>query len=178
MAKAKDAPPISKELLDHLHCHADQLRVRVGAGNEESVDAFEIAKSFDARIEYFDGLDAKDISGASIVENGILKIALNRNQTPERMNVTLLEEICHYYYRHQPEKLDAQGRQQFNAKNEQEAKQTAAAILLPAVVVAKTVFQRNSIEDVASAYGASVELFMMRVKVLGLWDLFKSEVAA
>ena len=178
MAKTQDAPPFSKELLDHLHHHADQLRARIGAGKEEPVSALEIAKSFDARIGHFDGLDPKDISGASVVRDGVLKIALNRNQTDERMNVTLLEELCHHYYRHQPEKLDDQGRQQFNATNEQEAKQTAAAILLPAVVVAKTVFQRNRIEEVASAYGASVELFIMRIKILGLWDLFKSQVAA
>lgn len=178
MAKAKGTPPFSRELLEHLHCHADQVRARIGADKEEPVDAFEIAKSFGARIGYFVDLDAKDISGASVVQNGVLKVALNRNQTRERMNVTLLEELCHYYYQHQHEKLDAQGRQQYNAINEQEAKQTAAAILLPAVVVAKTVFQRNSIEEVASAYRASTELFIMRIKVLGLWDLFKSEIAA
>lgn len=178
MAKAKDAPPFSRELLDGLHGHADQLRARVGAGNEAPVDPFAIARSFNALIGYFDGLDAKDISGASVIEGGVLKIALNRDQTAERMNVTLLEEVCHHYYQHQPEELDAHGRRQYSTANEQEAKQTAAAVLLPAVVVAKTVFQRNSVEEIASAYGASVELFIMRIKVLGLWDLFRSGVAA
>lgn len=47
-------------------------------------------------------------------------------------------------------------------------------MLLPAVVIAKAVFRGESLTDLAHAYGASLELVEMRVKVLGLWRELKS----
>ena len=106
--------------------------------------------------------------------NGKLFVMLNANQTRERMNVTLLEEVAHRYYDHDPVVLGSDGRHNYNAAQEQEAYWTAAAALLPMVVVAKAVRRGETAAELGKRYGASQELAEMRIRTLGLWNHYKA----
>ncbi|MHA0044056.1 ImmA/IrrE family metallo-endopeptidase [Deinococcus sp. PEB2-63] len=175
---AKTAPPFTHDRLEHLQQNADVLRAQVGAGPDGPVDAFALAAVFGARIEYLDGdVDPGDFSGMVTMHAGQPVIVLNRNMSAERRNITLLEELCHLHYRHPVEEWDDQGRQHTNV-TESEAYQTGAAVLLPAIVVAKAVYKNRAAADVAREYGVSKELFEMRVKVLGLWPHYQGRKAA
>lgn len=175
---AKTAPQFTHDHLEHLQRNADVLRAQVGAGQDGPVDVFALAAVFGARIEYLDvDVDPGDFSGIVTMRGGRPVIVLNRNMSPERRNITLLEELCHLHYQHPVEEWDGQGRQHTNAV-ESEAYQTAAAALLPAIVVAKAVYKNRAAADVAREYGVSTDLFEMRVKVLGLWRHYQGRNAA
>lgn len=175
---AKTDPPFTHDYLEHLQRNADTLRARVGAGPDGSLNPFALAAVFGARIEYLPvDVDPSDFSGMVTMRGGRPVIVLNRSMSPERRNITLLEELCHLHYQHPVEEWDGQGRQHTNAV-ESEAYQTGAAALLPAVVVAKAVYKNRAAADVAREYGVSTELFEMRVKVLGLWRHYQGRNAA
>jgi len=164
--------------MTHFHAQAALIRARIGVeGDDAPVDVLAVAQAYGVKVMYTDQLDVADFSGHLRFVNGAPVAVLNARQTPERMNVTLLEELCHLHYRHPPSTLSAQGREH-DSVVEQEAYQTAAAVLLPAVVVARTVYRQASVAEVAALYGASVELFEMRIKVLGLWEPYRKARAA
>lgn len=173
---AKNSPAFD---LEHLHRNADQIRDLVGLVTDEPVDVQAIVKHFGARVkrEEIEGFDASEFSGIIRMIRGVPVIIVNKNQSQERENVTILEEVCHLYYKHPLETL-GQGGRNHRSEIEQEAYQTAAAVLLPAVVVAKAVYKQTPVEEITRKYGASKELFNMRVKVMGLWDLFTQKEAA
>lgn len=173
MAKNRKDLAFTRERLDHLHAHAECLRALVGASPDAPIDAAAVADALEVQVKYVDGLDVADFSGMlRFLPNGRPVALLNSQMTPERANVTLLEELCHLHYNHPVVSLELQGRT-YDEAVEQEAYQTAAAVLLPAVVVAKGVFHRVSVEDLAREYGASTELVVMRIKVLSLWPLYR-----
>ncbi len=119
-------------------------------------------------------LDAKQWSGmGNALPTGELLVVLNRHQTPERARVTLLEEVAHHYHRHTPVSIGPGGRAEYYTEEEQEAKFTAAATLLPSKEIAKAVYRGDSAASIASKYGASVELVEMRIKTLNLWDHYQ-----
>lgn len=174
----KTAPPFTPDYREHLQRNADVLRAQVGAGQDGPVDPFALAEVFNARVEYLDAnVDPGDFSGMITMRGDRPVIILNRNMSPERRNITLLEELCHLHYGHPVEEWSGQGRQHTNAV-ESEAYQTGAAALLPAIVVAKAVYKNRTAADVAHQYGVSTELFEMRVKVLGLWRHYQGRSAA
>lgn len=174
----KTAPPFTHDRLDYIQQNADVLRAQVRAGPDGPVDAFALAAVFGARIEYLDTeIDPSDFSGMVTIRASQPVIVLNRNMSPERRNITLLEELCHLHYQHPVEEWAGQGRQHTNII-ESEAYQTGAAVLLPAIVVAKAVYKSRAAADVAHEYGVSTELFEMRVKILGLWRHYQGRNAA
>ena len=123
-------------------------------------------------------LDVRKFSGsASTTSGGNVVLILNDCMTDARRNVTIIEEVAHIYYNHEPSSIihDDSGAiyRTHDPLAEQEAYWTAAAFLLPSAVVAKTIYSGYSISSVAILYGVSVELFEFRIKTCNLWRVYK-----
>lgn len=181
MSQPKSRQPMSKLLLDSFERSARVIRERVGLGQFEPFMPFEHLRELNISFRYLDeakqlpenirNISAKDFSGwATKLPDGGLFVILNRSQSQERMNVTLLEEVAHHYYDHPPTLIGKNGRTEYSPADEQEAQGTAAALLLPAKIVAQSVYRQEEGRLVAAKFGASEELYEQRVKVLGLWD--------
>lgn len=188
---------LTKTTMYHYEESARLLRARAGVGPYEPFDSLALASQLGVVLKYPDEvdnlpedllaemnrLDAKEWSGMGHeLPTGKLFVVLNRNQTPERARVTLLEEVAHQYHGHTPVGVGPSGRAQYHPEEEQEAKFTAAAALLPSKEVAKAVYRGDSVAHLASKYGASTELVEMRIKTLNLWEHLQqrelAEVAA
>ena len=117
-------------------------------------------------------LNAKTWSGMGIpLENGKALIIMNPNQMHGRYNVTLMEEIAHLYYGHEPTKIDFKNFQRnYNEKAEKEAYWTASAVLLPAQAIKKAVWRNQAGGEIADYYGTSSELVEFRIKTLNMWS--------
>jgi Zn-dependent peptidase ImmA (M78 family) len=120
-------------------------------------------------------LDARVWSGMCVpLPDGSFLAILHPQQTPERANVTLMEEVCHAYFGHKPSRLERQPnglmKREYDEDAERQAYWTAGATLLPSEVVAKAVWRGQTAEELAAEYGTSTELAEMRIKTLGLWD--------
>jgi IrrE N-terminal-like domain len=174
MKGSNDLPPLTHDLMLHFEHHAMQLRDRAGLNPLEPFTPFKHLLKFDVIVKYpdefeqlpeelladVDAQNAKDWSAISeVLPNGKLLVLLNRKQTPERLNVTLLEEIDHEHFDHERTLIGPDGRKNYNPVQEREARFTAAASLLPAVIVARTLYRKQDSQQVAAAYGASLELF-------------------
>jgi hypothetical protein len=127
--------------------------------------------------ELISHLEPKTWSGAGLpLPDGRTLIILNPRQTPERATVTVVEEMAHVHFRHTPSRLEQLPnglvRREYDRRAELEAYWTAAAVLLPSAVVAKAVWHRTPIENLASDYGVSTQLAEFRIKVLCLWKLY------
>jgi len=187
---------LGRPLMLHYERNALQLRERAGLAQLAVFNPFEHLVTFDVIIKYPDEFtdtpdeliaeiekhNAKDWSAVSdVLPNGKLLTLLNRNQTEERKNVTLLEEIAHQHYGHEPSVIGSDGRKNYDKAQEQEAYFTASAALLPGIAVARAVFQKKPAAEVARTFGASIDLYIMRVKTMSLWkeyQRFASEEAA
>jgi Zn-dependent peptidase ImmA (M78 family) len=188
MKNSSDLPPLTHELMLHFEHHAMEFRKRAGLNSLEPFMPFKHLTKFDVIVKHpdefeqlpeellaeVDAQNAKDWSAISeVLPNGKLFVIMNRKQTPERKNVTVLEEIAHEHFDHERTIIGPDGRKNYNPVQEREARFTAAASLLPAVIVAQTLYRKQDIQQVAAAYGASLELFEMRVKTMSLWKHYK-----
>lgn len=181
----------TRQNLRNIEENAALLRQRAGLAPTDRLNSIELSKKFNIEIaypdqisflsleykEYISKLDAKVWSGISNeLPDGKLLIILNPNQTQERANVTVMEEIAHIHYGHQPSRLNGLGQRKYNEKAEQEAYQTAAAALLPSKIVAQAVWNGESAKTLARKFGASRELAEMRIKLLNLWESYQNNV--
>jgi hypothetical protein len=179
--------------MHHYEESARSLRARAGIGFYEPFDSLRLAPQLDVILKYPDelgilpedllaeigNLNAKEWSGMGReMPSGKLLVVLNRNQTLERARVTLLEEVAHHYHKHTPVGIGSDGRAQYHPEEEQEAKFTAAAALLPSKEVAKAVYRGDAAENLARMFGASVELVEMRIKTLNLWEYYQQREIA
>ena len=161
------------------------LRQQLGIDPFVSFDPFEIVAKSGTIIKFadeFEGfpkeyldMDAKSWSGMGRMVGDKYFILLNRNQTRERMNVTILEEIAHKHYGHTPNVLGNDGRLHLDKSEEDEAYFTAAAILLPSKVLAMAIYKKESAIELAKRYGASIELLEMRIKLLNFWTEYQKQ---
>lgn len=178
---------LTKEGIRHYEESARSLRDRAGVGPYERFDPLALTAQLGVVLKYPDevdnlpqdlfaqiaSMDAKEWSGMGLaLPRDKLLVILNRNQTLERARVTLLEEVAHQYHGHTPVGIGPGGRAQYHAEEEQEAKFTAAAAMLPMREVARAVYRGNSAAHIASRFGASTELVEMRIKTLNLWEYY------
>ena len=178
------SPARPTDLLKHYEQQAQDLRAQASVGSSDPIDPFDFARRLNADVlfpEQIPGMtaelladivdmDAKDWSGgAHVLPNGRLQILVSSTQSKARRNVTILEELAHRHYGHQPSIIGPEGRSHYNHEQEEEAYQTAAALLVPAKITAMMIFSEESIDAVANQYGASHELIEMRIKRLGYW---------
>ena len=173
--------------------HGAVLRERVQVAWTEPLDPRLLAESFGVMFMYpqdvegmaledlllVNGLDAKTWSGMSIALPGQKALVmLNPQQTQERINITIVEEVAHLYFDHQPSRLVAlpigSWKREYYAATEQEAYWTAAATLLPAQIVGRAVWQGRTADDVGQEFGVSRELVEFRIKTLFLWSEYQA----
>ncbi len=181
-------PQLTKDIMHHYEESARSLRAKAGVGPYEPFDPLSLLVKLGVVLTYPDeitnlsedvlaelnSLDAREWSGmGNELPTGKLFVVLNRQQTPERARVTLLEEVAHHYHGHTPIGIGPGGRAEYYPQEEQEAKFTAAAALLPSKEIAKAVYRGESATYIASKYGASIELVEMRIKTLNLWDYYQ-----
>lgn len=178
----------TRQFMRHVEDHA--LELRSGAALE-ALEVFaprDIQEALKIRVMYPD-----EVAGVSRVDreslgamgarvwsaisrplpSGILLIVLNPNQSYERENVTILEEVAHEHYGHVLMPLvGSGGKREYSEFAEREAYMTAAAMLLPSEIVARSVWRRRSSRSLAKERGTSAELVEMRIKILGLWPSY------
>lgn len=180
---------VTREFLRFIEEHAIVLRQRTGIGPLDRLDPYSLAERLDVKIlplDQLSGLTSEDrlrlanmspkiwSGGGLPLPDGKTLVLLHPQQTRERANVTLLEEVCHVYFGHNPSRLltlpTGIVKREYDEQAEHEAYWTAGAALLPSEAIAKGVWRGLSAEALAQEYGASVELAEMRIRTLGLWN--------
>lgn len=109
-------------------------------------------------------------------------VILNPNHGPARTNATLMEEICHVFLAHQPNRLaivssDEKGKtlaRDYRKSDEEAAYAIGAAALVPFGALRRLVMQGKSSTQVARQFRVSRELVEYRLKVTRLWTTYKS----
>ena len=109
-------------------------------------------------------------------------IILNPQHGRQRRNSTLMEEICHVFLGHTPNRLavvaaDKSGRavaRDYKQADEEAAYGIGAAALLPFGSLRRFVLQGKSSGEVARHFRVSRQLVEYRLKVTRLWSLYQS----
>jgi IrrE N-terminal-like domain len=109
-------------------------------------------------------------------------IILNPQHGRARTNATLMEEICHVFLGHQPNRLaimsaDKGGRaaaRDYKKADEEAAYAIGAAALVPFSALRRFVLQGRSATEIARHFRVSRALVHYRLKVTHLWSLYKS----
>lgn len=101
--------------------HGAELRRRIGASPDERLDLDAMMREF--QVVLYKLTDIMNVSaeaiahlqsisprrwsgGGQALPNGHLLVILHPFQTQERANITLMEEICHHYFGHQPTRIE------------------------------------------------------------------------
>jgi hypothetical protein len=119
--------------------------------------------------------------GACTLPNGMKLVILNPNHGPARTKATLMEEICHVFLGHQPNRLsvvtkDERGKvmnRDYRKADEEEAYGVGAAALVPYASLKRLLLQGKNVRDIASHFRVSRELVEYRMKVTHLWREYK-----
>ena len=109
-------------------------------------------------------------------------VVLNPNHGAARTNATLMEEICHVFLGHQPNRLaviaDEKSGQtlarDYRKLDEEAAYAIGAAALVPFATLRRSVLEGKSVADLARHLGVSRDLIQYRLKVTRLWRTYKS----
>ena len=109
-------------------------------------------------------------------------IILNPNHSRQRKHATLMEEICHVFLGHAPNRLAivtaGKGKhataRDYEHADEEAAYATGAAALVPFSSLRRFVLQGKSSSEIAKHFRVSRELVQYRLKVTRLWSLYKS----
>lgn len=119
--------------------------------------------------------------GACSLPDGMKLVILNPNHGSARTKATLMEEICHVFLAHQPNRLsvvtkDARGKvmnRDYRKADEEEAYGVGAAALVPYATLKKLLLQGKSSREIGVHFRVSRELVEYRMKVTHLWREFK-----
>jgi len=129
------------------------------------------------------GVDAWS-GGACTLPNGAKLVILNPKHGRARTNATLMEEICHVFLGHQPNRLsvvtkDSRGRvmaRDYKKADEEEAYGIGAASLVPFGSLKSLLRRGKNSREIASHFRVSRELVEYRMKVTKLWNDYKQSV--
>ena len=119
--------------------------------------------------------------GACTLPNGMKVVILNPNHGPARTKATLMEEICHVFLGHQPNRLsvvikDERGKvmnRDYRKADEEEAYGVGAAALVPYASLKRFLLQGKTVREIAAHFRISRELVEYRMKVTHLWREYK-----
>jgi Zn-dependent peptidase ImmA (M78 family) len=120
--------------------------------------------------------------GACTLPDGMKLVILNPNHGRARTNATLMEEICHVFLGHKPNRLsvvtkDEHGKvmnRDYRKADEEAAYGVGAAALVPFRSLKKFVYTRKTSAEIARHFRVSRELVEYRLKVTRLWVDYKS----
>lgn len=109
-------------------------------------------------------------------------VVLNPNHGPARTNATLMEEICHVFLGHKPNRLalisgGERGQtlaRDYRKLDEEAAYAIGAAALVPFAALRRAVLQGKSAAVLARHFRVSRDLIEYRLKVTRLWRSYKS----
>jgi Zn-dependent peptidase ImmA (M78 family) len=109
-------------------------------------------------------------------------VILNPTHGRSRTNATLMEEICHVFLGHEPNRLsivtrDARGKvmsRDYRKADEEEAYGVGAAALVPYASLKRLLAKGKASSEIASRFRVSRELVEYRMKVTRLWREYKS----
>ena len=119
--------------------------------------------------------------GACSLPDGMKLVILNPNHGAARTKATLMEEICHVFLAHQPNRLsvvtkDERGKvmnRDYRKADEEEAYGVGAAALVPYAALKRLLLQGKTSRDIGQHFRVSRELVEYRMKVTHLWREFK-----
>lgn len=120
--------------------------------------------------------------GACSLPDGSKLVILNPHHGRSRTNATLMEEICHVFLGHEPNRLsivtkDARGKlvaRDYRKADEEEAYGVGAAALVPFGALNRLVHQGRTADDIARRFRVSRNLVEYRLKVTRLWRKYKA----
>jgi Zn-dependent peptidase ImmA (M78 family) len=120
--------------------------------------------------------------GACSLPNGMKLVILNPKHGKARTNATLMEEICHVFLGHEPNRLsvvvkDDRGRmmaRDYRKADEEAAYAVGAAGLVPYSPLRKFLHEGKTSRDIAEHFRVSRELVEYRMKVTRLWKDYKA----
>ena len=135
--------------------------------------------------EHLLGAASEEWSGGACshpLPDGKRIVILNPNHGPQRTNSTLMEEICHVFLGHQPNRLSVVGKDKrertvardYKKADEESAYAIGAAALVPFGSLRRFVLQSKSSSEIAKHFRVSRQLVEYRMKVTRLWGLYKS----
>ncbi|MFN2406903.1 MAG: ImmA/IrrE family metallo-endopeptidase [Pyrinomonadaceae bacterium] len=119
--------------------------------------------------------------GACSLPDGMKLVILNPNHGPARTKATLMEEICHVFLAHQPNRLsvvtkDERGKvmnRDYRRSDEEEAYGVGAAALVPYAALKRLLLQGKTSREIGVHFRVSRELVEYRMKVTHLWSEFR-----
>lgn len=119
--------------------------------------------------------------GACTLPDGMKLVILNPNHGAARTKATLMEEICHVFLAHQPNRLsvvtkDERGKvmnRDYRQTDEEEAYGVGAAALVPYAALKRLLLQGKTSREIGAHFRVSRELVEYRMKVTHLWREFK-----
>src|SRR4029079_13361914 len=122
--------------------------------------------------------------GACSLPNGMKLVILNPTHGRSRTNATLMEEICHVFLGHEPNRLsivtrDARGKvmsRDYRKADEEEAYGVGAAGLVPYSSLKRFLRNGKATNQIAAHFRVSRELVEYRMKVTRLWHDYKPGV--
>ena len=120
--------------------------------------------------------------GACSLPDGMKLVILNPNHGSARTKATLMEEICHVFLAHRPNRLsivtrDDRGKvmnRDYRKADEEEAYGVGAAALVPYATLKKLLLQGKTSLQIGLHFRVSRELVEYRMKVTHLWREFKN----
>ena len=120
--------------------------------------------------------------GACSLPNGMKLVILNPKHGRARTNATLMEEICHVFLGHTPNRLsivakDERGKmmaRDYRKADEEAAYAVGAAGLVPFESLKRFVQEGKTAGEIALHFRVSRELVQYRLKVTHLWQDYKA----
>lgn len=192
---ASDLPPGEKWRQFELKALGlrDFARVRI----DLPLDPFQLARFANLIVLNFDQINGlsetvrehllgpaaeKWSGGACSLPNGMKLVVLNPTHGRTRTNATLMEEICHVFLGHQPNRLsivtkDERGKvmaRDYRKADEEEAYGVGAAGLMPYASLKRLLGSGKTSSQIAARFRVSRELVEYRMKVTRLWPEYKS----
>jgi hypothetical protein len=121
--------------------------------------------------------------GACTLPNGMKLVILNPAHGKARTNATLMEEICHVFLGHQPNRIgiiatDERGKlrsRDYRKEDEEEAYGVGAAALVPFSILRRFVYEGKKSQEIARHFHVSRELVEYRLKVTKLWRPYQAQ---
>lgn len=189
-------PPTQKRRQFELRALA--LRDFARVGESEPLDPFALAHFANLLVVDFQQIDgltketrdhllgeaAGKWSGgacANPLPNGWRLVILNPTHGQQRNRATLMEEVCHVFLGHKPNRLavvarDKRGRtiaREYNQADEEAAYAIGAAALVPYTALRHLMLGSKSSREIARHFKVSRELIEYRLKVTRLWAGYK-----
>lgn len=135
--------------------------------------------------EHLLGPASEEWSGGAcsqVLPNGQRIVILNPNHGPARTKATLMEEICHVFLGHQPNRLSVIANSEtgktlardYRKLDEEAAYAIGAAALVPFAALRRLVLAGESSTEISRHFRVSRDLIEYRLKVTHLWKMYKT----